>query len=268
MLIAPLMSCGARLPIYALFVPAFFPRAWQAPVTFLIYFIGIFFAIAMAKLLRATLFRGAQAPFVMELPPYRMPTLQGVFIHMWERGWMFLKRAGTIILFISLVLWAASSYPTPPQEQLADLTPDQAAQYKLKFSVAGRIGNVLQPVMAYAGFDHRTSTAVLGALAAKEAFVSQLGVMFSLGEVEEGDREAFQKVLRRHYSPLQAFSIMIFCLLTAPCVATVTATWRESGHWKWAALQFFGLAVLAYAVSVIIYQGGMLLTIGVEVPGL
>ena len=95
MLVAPLMSCGARLPIYALFIPAFFPKQWQAPVLWIIYLSGIALAVVMAKLLRSTLFKGAQAPFVMELPPYRMPTLKGVLLHMWERGWMFVKKAGT-----------------------------------------------------------------------------------------------------------------------------------------------------------------------------
>jgi ferrous iron transport protein B len=267
MLIAPFMSCGARIPIYVLFVPAFFSDPWQAPVMFIIYMVGILFAIASAKLLRMTLFKGKQMPFVMELPPYRMPTVQGAFIHMWERGWMFLKKAGTIILLITVLLWAASSYPKPPESELANLSGEAAAKYEMDYSVAGRIGKVLHHPMQFAGFDERASTATIGALAAKEAFVSQLGTMFSMGDVDVEDPQALREILPNHYSPLQAFSIMIFCLLSAPCVATLAATWRESGHWKWAAFQFFGLAFLAYGAAVAIYQIGILFSIGAQVPG-
>ena len=111
MLVLPLMSCGARLPIYTLFIPAFFPEAWQAPVLWLIYLIGIVLAVLLAKLLRSTIFQGEAAPFVMELPPYRMPMLKGTLIHVGERGWQFLRKAGTIILGISIILWAMTTYP-------------------------------------------------------------------------------------------------------------------------------------------------------------
>ena len=186
MMVVPLMSCGARLPIYALIIPAFFPQAWQAPVLWLIYMIGIALAIVMAKLLRSTLFKGESAPFVMELPPYRTPTLKGVLIHMWERGWLYLKKAGTVILGISILLWALTSYPKLPpdkaeaealaeagmaQEQVDNVMEAEA----LSYSLAGRIGHGLEPVLRPMGFDWRIGTALIGAFAAKEVFVAQMG---------------------------------------------------------------------------------------------
>ncbi|HNX05827.1 MAG TPA: ferrous iron transport protein B, partial [Opitutales bacterium] len=119
MLVVPLMSCGARLPIYALIIPAFFPKLWHAPMLWLIYFIGIALAILSAKLLRVTILKGESVPFVMELPPYRMPTLKGVVIHMWERGGLYLKKAGTIILGVSILLWALAKFPELPEARVA-----------------------------------------------------------------------------------------------------------------------------------------------------
>jgi ferrous iron transport protein B len=256
MLVLPLMSCGARLPIYALFIPAFFPQAWQAPVLWLIYIVGIFLAILMAKLLRVTILKGETAPFVMELPPYRMPTLKGAFIHMWERGWMFLRKAGTVIVGISIILWALTSYPKPPESALEGLTEEQAQNAALSYSVAGRIGHALEPVMRPIGFDWKTNTAMIGAFAAKEVFVAQLGIVHSLGEADE-ESEPLREVLKREYTPLQALSIMLFCLISVPCMVTVATTWKESGSWKWAALQVFGLTALAYVISLSVYQIGL-----------
>ncbi len=254
-LVLPLISCGARLPIYALFIPAFFPSEWQTPLLWGIYMIGIALAVVLAKLLRSTLFKGEVAPFVMELPPYRMPTIKGTLIHMWERAWMFLRKAGTIIVGISIVLWALTSYPKLPAEQVPQEQPRKAAQMQLSHSVAGQIGHAMEPVMEPIGFDWKTSTAMLGAFAAKEMFVAQLGIVNSLGEVGPKSTR-LRKTLRKQYTPLQAFCIMLFCLISVPCMVTVVTTWKETGSWKWPALQVGGLTGLAYVITLLVYQVG------------
>jgi ferrous iron transport protein B len=257
MLVLPLISCGARFPIYALFIAAFYPPHWRARMLMLIYLIGIVMAALLAKLLRGTVLRGEAASLVMELPPYRLPTVRGILRHTWERSSLFLRKAATIILAASVVLWVLTHYPKPPVERVAGLTPPEAAGYALSHSFAGRIGQALEPVMKPVGFDWQTTTALIGAFAAKEIFVAQLGIVYSQGE-GGGGTESLQAVLRRNYSGLQAFCIMLFCLITTPCVATIATTRAESGQWRWAALQFSGLALLAYAVTFAVYQTGLL----------
>ncbi len=322
-MIIPLMSCGARLTIYALFIPAFFPKEWQAPILWILYVTGIIFAVVLAKLLRVFVFKGESIGFVMELPPYRMPTFQGLLIHMWQRSWLYLKKAGTVILAISIILWALTSYPKLPAERArayADAGQRRAAE--LKYSIAGRVGSGLSTILSPLGFDWRASTAVVGALAAKEVFVAQMGILFAMdeqpvGEAERGkeiekikkeiekikiektghgendigtekaknrlvgssglriagndgsekqakmsdkksSQEMLQDKLRRAYTPLQAFCIMLFCLLSAPCIATLAVTKSETGSWIFALAQFFGLTILAYIVTFIVYQTGSL----------
>ena len=257
-LVLPLMSCGARLPIYALFIPAFFPEKWQAPVLWSFYLIGIILAIALAKLLRSTIFKGELVPFVMELPPYRMPTLRGTLTHVRERGWLFLRKAGTVVLGISVILWAMTTYPKAPKEQLEGIGEGQVSGIELSYSVAGRIGHALEPVMKPIGFDWKTTTAMLGAFAAKEVFVAQLGIVHSLGEVDE-ESEPLREILRREYTALQAFCIMLFCLISVPCMVTVAVTRRETGSWKWPILQLVGLTLLAYVITFAVYQIGNLI---------
>jgi ferrous iron transport protein B len=253
-----------------LFIPAFFTDAallqlgplqftTHAALVMLIYVIGIVLAVVLAKVLRSTLFRGEAAPFVMELPPYRMPTLRGTLLHTWERGWMFLRKAGTVIVAISILLWVLMSYPKPPDEQFAGLTDEEQAQAALSYSVAGRIGHTLEPVMRPVGFDWKTSTALVGAFAAKEVFVAQLGIVHSLGEADE-ESEPLRAVLRREYTPLQAFAIMLFSLISVPCMVTVATIWKESGSWKWAALQVVGLTALAWVLAAAVYQIGLRVT--------
>jgi ferrous iron transport protein B len=258
-LVIPLMSCGARLPIYTLIISAFIVEKWQGPVMWLVYVIGIVLAIFCAKLLRKTLFRGETIPFVMELPPYRMPTFKGLAIHMWDRGWMYLRKAGTIILAISILLWVATSYPKADEERLSGLSQQQVRGAGLRYSAAGRIGRGLEPVIKPLGFDWKVGTALIGAVMAKEVFVSQLGIVYSLGDVDEGS-EALRTRLRADYSVLQGFCIMLFCLISAPCMATLAITRKETGSWGWAAFQFLGLTVLGYVVTLIVYQMGSLLS--------
>ncbi|UCG46450.1 MAG: ferrous iron transport protein B [Phycisphaerales bacterium] len=253
-MVIPLMSCGARFTIYALIIPAFFPR-WQGPVTWLVYLIGIVLAVILIKVLRLTLFRGETTPFVMELPPYRVPTLKSVLIHMWQRGWMYLRKAGTIILGISIILWAAMSYPKPEQESIEGLTPREARRVALADSLVGRVGRAIEPAIKPLGFDWKIGTALIGATAAKEVFVSQLAIVHAVASPHE-QSQTFREELRANYTPLTGFCVLLFCLISAPCVATIAMTKQEAGSWRWALFQFFGLTVLAYVITLAVYQVG------------
>jgi len=296
MLVTPLMSCGARLPIYAVIIPAFFPQMWHGAMLWTIYVIGILLAIISAKILRSTIFKGESAPFVMELPPYRMPTLKGLGIHIWERGWLYLKKAGTIILGVSIILWALTTYPRKTQydrdydkaieqattdyrvstgtpgsdlnaaqarldEQLGSIAQARQAE-DMAYTVAGRIGHWLEPIVRPMGFDWRIATALIGAFAAKEVFVAQMGIVYSVGGADE-ESEALRAQLASHYNPLTAFCIMLFALISAPCMATIAITKRESNSWKWALFQLGGLTALAYIITVIAFQLGSIIGIGI-----
>ena len=260
MLVLPLMSCGARLPIYALIIPAFFPQRWQGPVLWLLYVTGIVLALLGARLLRQSLFRGETTPFLMELPPYRMPTPLSLAVQMWTRAWLYVKKAGTVILGVSIILWVLTSYPKPP----ADATPagavDEAAvaAAAMEYSVAGRVGRFIEPVLTPMGFDWRIGTALIGAFAAKEVFVAQMGIVFAVGDGDE-NTDALRAKLRGAYSPLVGFCIMLFALIATPCMSTVAVTRQESGSWRWAQVQFWGLTLLAWALTVMVYQGGRLM---------
>ncbi len=256
MLVIPLMSCGARFPIYMMIIPAFFPKH-KGLVLCSIYFIGIAIAIICAKLLRATLFKGETIPFVMELPPYRVPTVKGVMIHMWQRGWMYVKKAGTIILGISIVIWAATTYPKLDTTSMGEMSAGEIRTAQLQNSAVGRVGVAIAPAFEPLGFDWRISTSLVGAFAAKEVFVSQMGIMYSVGEVDERS-EALRANLQADYTPLQGYCIMLFCLLSMPCVATIAMTKQESGSWGWAMFQMVGLTALAYVITFVVYQVGCL----------
>jgi ferrous iron transport protein B len=256
-MIMPLMSCGARLTIYALLIPAFFAERWRGPVMWLIYFIGIALAVVAAKVLRITLLKGETVPYVMELPPYRMPTFKSILIHMWERGVLYLQKAGTTILVISIILWAASKFPQIDKSQLAGMTDEQTQTATLKHSLIGRAGVAMEHVLKPLGFDYKIATALIGALAAKEVFVAQMSIVYAMSEHD--DISVLQKKISSDYTPLQGFCIMLFCLISAPCIATAAVTRTETGAWKWAILQFGGLTAMAYVLTLIVYQIGRLL---------
>ncbi|OHB66992.1 MAG: ferrous iron transport protein B [Planctomycetes bacterium RBG_13_60_9] len=258
-MIIPLMSCGARLTIYALFIPAFFPPHWQGPVLWIVYVTGIALGVICAKVLRMTLLKGETLSFVMELPPYRMPTGKAMLIHTWQRGWMYLRKAGTVILVASIILWAAANYPKPDHEALAGLDEQQAQQATLRYSVVGRLGQAIEPVLEPLGFDWRIGTALIGAIPAKELFVSQMGIVYATGR-EKGHALSLRERLQSDYTPLVGFCVMLFVLIGAPCVATVAVTRQETGSWRWAAFQFIGLTVLAYTVTLVVFQLGRIWT--------
>ncbi|NCD23543.1 MAG: ferrous iron transport protein B [Spartobacteria bacterium] len=275
-LVAPFVSCGARMTIYALLIPAFFAPPWRGWVLWGIYMSGILVAVLVARLLRGTLFRGESAPFVMELPPYRLPTWRSVGIHMWDRAWMYLQKAGTVILAISILLWALGTFPRRAEfsrdyaaEIAAAATPAAAAALAaaeqaeaLEYTAIGRIGKAIEPAIRPLGFDWRVGTALVGAFAAKEVFVAQMGIVFSLGSADEGS-EGLRQTLREHYTPLQGLAMMLFCLLSAPCVATIAATKRETDSWGWALGMLLGMTAIAWLVTFAVFRLGMLLGWGV-----
>jgi ferrous iron transport protein B len=256
-MVLPLMSCGARLTIYGLLIPAFFPKAWQGPVLWIVYLTGIVLAVVLAKVLRLSLLKGDTMPFVMELPPYRLPTFRSLAIHMWHRAWMFLKKAGTVILGISIVLWVLATFPRTTQESVAGLGDMEAQQYKLEHSVMGVMGKAIEPAIRPLGFDWKIGTALIGATAAKEVFVSQLGIVYAVADEQEG--LSLRGKLKENYTPLVGLCVMLFCLISAPCVATIAMTRQETGSWAWALGQFVGLTVLAYGVTLVVFQGGSIL---------
>ncbi|MCL5269352.1 MAG: ferrous iron transport protein B [bacterium] len=272
MMVVPLMSCSARLPIYTLLIPAFFPLRWRGFMFFLIYAIGVVLAIVMVKVLRVTVLAGESTPFVMELPPYRWPTARSVVADGWEKSVLYLRKAGTIVLAISILLWTATSYPVPTRHAVdasrltASLSPAELARARaaedIAYSLAGRTGRAMAVVFQPLGFDWKVCTALIGALGAKEVFVAQLGIVNSVGE-DAPSVSDLHGVLAHDYTPLQGFCIMLFCLVAAPCMATVAATRRESNGWKWALLQFGGLTALAYVVTLAVFQLGMWWGIGV-----
>jgi len=279
MMVLPLMSCGARLPIYALMIPAFFAPRWQGPALWLIYMLGILLALGGAMLLRSTLFRGETTPFIMELPPYHMPTAGSLLVQMWTRAWLYVKKAGTVILGAAILMWFLTYYPKPPADylppadfdqttvtaavpfsQITDTNQLQAAE--LSYSVAGRVGRLLEPAIRPLGFDWRIGTALVGAIAAKEIFVAQMGIVFAVGETDETSAHLRQR-LRDRYTPLIGLCIMIFALISTPCIATFAITRQESGSIKWALAQTFGLTAVAWMITFAVYQGGTLLGWGV-----
>jgi ferrous iron transport protein B len=279
MMVLPLMSCGARLPIYALMIPAFFPARMQGPALWTIYVTGILLALGGAFLLRSTLFRGETTPFLMELPPYRMPTAVSLLVQMWTRAWLYVKKAGTVILGAAILLWFLTYYPKPPADYILpagfDNTtaesamvfseindPNLARAAELSYSITGRVGRMLEPLIKPLGFDWRIGTALVGAIPAKEVFVAQMGIVFAVGEADETS-DQLRAQLRNRYTPLIGFCIMLFALISTPCIATFAITRQEAGSIKWAFAQSFGLTALAWIVTFAVYQGGLLLGLGV-----
>lgn len=282
-MVLPLMSCGARLPIYALIVPAFFAAKYQAFVMWLIYLTGVVIALVAARLMKSTLFRGEGEIYLMELPPYRMPTLRSLLLHMWDRGKMYVRKAGSIILLTSLILYFCNTWPEKREfsrnydaaielaqknhdaESAAALENARLAE-QMEYTISGRVGHALEPFFRPIGFDWKLTTACIGALAAKEVFVSQLGILYAEGEADE-ESVPLREQLVRNYTPLQAFCIMLFCLLSVPCLATLAIIRREMNSWKMAVAEAGGLFALAYLVTLVVFQLGSLLGIGTSLIG-
>ena len=284
-LITPFMSCSAKLPVYIVLAGAFFgPKAGS--VIFGIYMAGIILSVITGRLFRSTLFKGVDAPFVMELPPYRVPMLKSLLIHMWDRSKIFLRKMGGIIMIGSIIIWALSNFPRDPgleQEYEARRTGLEAAysglqvpgkieteleklrrQYEARrtaYSFIGRIGKAVAPVFAPLGVDWRGGVALLTGFVAKEIVVSTLGVLHAVGD--EQSREALQASLRRSgMTAAGALAMMVFVLLYLPCLATVTAIRRETGSAGWMVFSICYNTAVAWIAAFVVYQIGSLCGLG------
>lgn len=329
-MVLPMMSCGARLPIYSLIIPALFVR-YQASIMCGIYILGVIFALLAARIMKNTLFKGDGEVYLMELPPYRMPTFKSLMLHMWDRGKSYIHKAGTIILFTSIILYLFNTYPQKrvfdrdydaeiqnlrnaqlenqdvyktigkfamledaapenidnallesllakgPSEEIANAiekaikSNDEIATIEnakmaelMEYTISGRIGKFLEPLFRPIGFDWKLTTASLAALTAKEVFVSQLGILYSAGKTDENS-DTLRTRLRENYSPLQGICILVFAVLSVPCLATLAVIKRELNSWKMMAYDALGLFVLAYVTTFVIYQVGMLFQLGTNI---
>ena len=246
MLVNPLMSCSARLPIYLVMVGAFFPN--QASFVLLcIYATGIILAVLMARLFSKFLVKGDDAPFVMELPPYRMPTTKSILRHTWEKGAQYLKKMGGIIMIASIIIWFLGYYP---HHDAYDTVAEQQEN-----SYIGQIGKAVEPVIEPLGFDWKLGIGLISGVGAKELVVSTLGVLYT----NEEDVENVNLSDRIPITPLAALAYMLFVLIYFPCIATLAAIKQESGSWKWALFAAGYTTVLAWGIAFVVYQLGNLI---------
>jgi ferrous iron transport protein B len=281
MLITPFMSCSARLPVYILFISAFFPKN-QGSVLFLLYLLGALFAILSALFLKRVFFRSEEIPFVMELPPYRVPTIRSVFKHVSFRTGLYFKKIGGVILLAAIIVWILSNFPRSvtysgdysneisriekseiPSEQktgsINKLISEQKSEMQ-SHSFMGIIGKSIEPVMKPLGFDWHLSVSILSGLAAKEVVVSTLGVIYQ-ADTDSGGKSLVEKIRtqkdsmgRPVFTPLIAFSFMLFILTYFPCVGVVSAIKRESGSWKWAAFTVVYTTGIAWMLSFTVFR--------------
>ncbi|MCQ2198929.1 MAG: ferrous iron transport protein B [Paludibacteraceae bacterium] len=275
MMAIPFMSCSARLPVYLLLVGAFFKNN-QGLILFLIYLIGIVFAILTALLLKKTKFKNNSEEFVMELPPYRIPTARSVLIHMWDKAVQYLKKMGTVILLASIVLWALNYFPksSPEIEEIEaqieqlDKNDAQRAELELKKnkihnenSYIGKIGHAIAPVVKPLGFDWRTGVSILTGIAAKEIIVTSMGILYQADLDADENSEKLVHVLQNVkdengnniFNPIVAFSLMLFVLLCTPCIAAISALAKESS-WGWAGFCALYTISVAWITSFLFYQ--------------
>jgi ferrous iron transport protein B len=259
-LVAPLMSCSARLPVYLLMIAALMPgdrvSLWaKVGIMLLMYALGTFGAFGFAWLFKRTLLKGAPPLMIMELPPYRLPRLKDVALHMIERAGLFLRRAGTVILGISIVLWFLAAYPKAP----AEATPTQ----QLAQSFAGRAGHLLEPVIKPLGFDWQIGIGLITSFAAREVFVSTMGVVFN-AESSDKDTAPLRKAMlaahwpdgRALFTPLTCITLMIFYVFAMQCMSTIAVVKRETNGWKWPVFQTAYMTGTAWILSLIVYQAG------------
>ena len=240
-LITPFMSCGARLTIYVLLAAAFFPGQ-QGLVVFSLYVLGILVALLAALVLRKKVFPGESSHFVMELPPYRWPTVTGVLVHMWQRGKAFLVKAGTVILGLVVVVWFLSSMPW-------------GVEYASATSWMGHIGKFIAPILSPAGFGQwQAAVSLLFGFLAKEVVVGTMGAIFGVARGTLGQTIAAQL----GWTPLVAYSFMVFCLLYLPCIASINAIRSEAGGWKWAIFTAVYTTVIAWVAATLVFQVGRL----------
>jgi len=285
MLITPFMSCSAKLPVYILLISAFFAKN-QGSVLFLLYLLGVLFAILTSLILKRVFFKSVDIPFVMELPPYRIPTARSIVKHVFFSTGLYLRKIGGVILLASIIIWILSNFPRTTayskdytdeitkvenaqmlvgetNESIGKLLLEQKSEEQSN-SFLGRIGHSIEPVMRPLGFDWRLSVSIISGLAAKEVVVSTLGVIFQ-ADNSKGKASLVEKIQTQKdssgktvFSPLIAFSFMLFILTYFPCIGVVAAISRESGSWKWAAFTVVYTTAIAWILSFTVYQVGSL----------
>lgn len=278
-MIAPLMSCSARLPVYTLMIGAFFTGqtvlgfiSLGAVLMLAMYVLGMTAAVVVAFILKRTLLRSEPAPFLMELPPYRMPNFRTIVQNMFTRAWLFVKRAGTVILAISIVLWALMYFPreaakpdrsTPIAEQAEVAAESQQIQH----SYAGKLGHAIEPVIRPLGYDWKIGVALIASFAAREVLVSTLSIIYNVGKDENEGSQTLISAIKDEkkedgtlvWSPLTALSLMVFFVLAMQCMSTVAIVRRETNSWRWPLFMIGYMTALAYVGALVTYQGGRLL---------
>jgi ferrous iron transport protein B len=285
------MSCSARLPVYALMIAAFFAGqtvfgfiSLGAVLMLAMYSLGIITAIIVALVLKKTLLKSPPPPFVMELPPYRLPNLRNVLQNMLTRAGLFLKRAGTVILAISIILWALTAFPRNGVNQTQTAagnveqyvsvdaeepkTKDESEQ--LKNSYAGRLGHLIEPVIQPLGFDWKIGVALIASFAAREVLVSTLSIIYNGDKEANEESETLIQSIREAkkddgspvWTPLTALTLMVFFVLAMQCMSTVAIVRRETNSWAWTLFMVGYMTALAYAAAFLTYQGGRLLGFG------
>jgi ferrous iron transport protein B len=262
MLVAPLISCSARLPVYSLLIAATIPPIavfglLSLPALTLLgmYLLGLVAALGMATLFKKSLLKGPAPLFYMELPPYKIPVLKSILIQMWERAMVFLKNAGTIILGASILLWFLATYP-----KLDSGSPSE----RLQHSFAGRVGKAIEPALAPLGFDWKIGIGIVSSVFQREMFVSTLGTIYNMQDGSAG-AQSLREQMRSDINPstgrplftsLTGVSLMVFYVLAMQCLSTVAIMRRETNGWKWPAIQFATMTGLAYAAAFIVYHVG------------
>ncbi len=265
MLVAPLISCSARLPVYTLLIAAFIPTSTVlgvfslAGITLLsMYLLGLVAALAMAWLFKKTLLKSATPMFIMELPPYKMPSLKSLLLHMWERSVLFLKKAGTIILGVSIILWFLASYPRLDNATSAE---------QLKHSFAGQAGHMIEPLIRPLGFDWKIGIGLVGSILQREVFVSTMGTIYNIqnADNDEGSVSLRQQMQQDKdpitgqpvFTALTAICLMVYYVLAMQCMSTVAVMRRETNGWKWPLFQVGYMSTLAYLMTFVVYRTGL-----------
>lgn len=258
-LVAPFMNCGAKMPVYAMLIAAFFVDL-RGLIMLVLWLLSWCFALGSAFVLRKTIFQGEQTPFVMELPVYHMPTLRGILTDTWNRTYLYIKKAATVILAINIIIWALMYYPRY-KPTAKDITTQQVQAKQLRHSFAGRLGTALTPLSKFAGFDWRENIALIGGFAAKEVVLGILGTAYAMDNVDADNSKSLSKKLSTDptWDRLKAFAFLIFIMAYAPCFVTMAAIKKETGKWRWAIFSTVYSTTLAFIVTVLIYQIGQLL---------
>jgi ferrous iron transport protein B len=282
MLVIPLMTCSARLPVYGLLIAALVPPGESRPFSqglllTAMYLFSTAVALLAAAVLGRTVLRGPRVPFLLEMPPYRLPHWPSVLHMMWEKSAVFVKEAGTVILACTLAMWALLSFPRQEPAGALPAAGESAASEpalertlaaeRLQNSLGGRLGRALEPALEPLGFDWKIGIGLIGAFAAREVFVSTMGVVYGLGDTGDESSGALRERVRAEkrpdgslrFTPLVCLSLMVFFALSCQCMSTLAVVKRETGSWRWPAFLFAYMTALAYLASLVLYQGGRLL---------